>query len=180
MLKKVLVVVVALLAIPLLAALFVKQDYQVEARVQINQPVMLVFDYVRFVSNQQNFSVWAALDPNMQTASRGVDGTVGFVSSWHSENPDVGTGEQEIIAITEGQRIELELRFYEPFTAVSPAYMQTEAINDNQTLVRWGFAGHMPYPMNLMLLFIDVESMIADDLQQGLDNLKLILEAPVP
>lgn len=180
MLKKVLVVLAALLAIPLLAALFMKQDYQVEARVQINQPVLLVFDYVRFVSNQQNFSVWAALDPNMQTASRGVDGTPGFVASWHSENPDVGTGEQEIITITEGQRIELELRFYEPFTAVSPAYLQTEAINDNQTLVSWGFAGHMPYPMNLMLLFIDVESMIAADLQQGLDNLKLILESPAP
>ncbi|MDP2714382.1 SRPBCC family protein [Rheinheimera sp.] len=180
MLKKVLIVVLALLAVPLLAALFVKQDYQVEARVQIDQPVMLVFDYVRFVSNQQNFSVWAALDPNMQTASRGVDGTVGFVSSWHSDNPDVGTGEQEIIAITEGERIELELRFYEPYSAVSPAYMQTEAISDSQTRVSWGFAGHMPYPMNLMLLFIDVESMIADDLQQGLNNLKLILESPAP
>ena len=166
------------LAIPLLAALFVKQDYQVEARVQINQPVMLVFDYVRFVGNQQNFSVWAAIDPTMQTASRGVDGTVGFVASWHSENPDVGTGEQEITAITEAERIEFELRFTEPFASVSPAYMTTEAITAQQTRVSWGFAGRMPYPMNLMLLVMDVESIIAADLQQGLDNLKLILEAP--
>lgn len=180
MLKKVLVGVVALLAIPLLAALFVKQDYQVEAKAEINQPSMLVFDYVRFVGNQQNFSVWATIDPQMQTASRGVDGTVGFVASWHSENPDVGTGEQEIVGITEGERIDLQLRFYEPYNAVSPAYMQTEALSDNRTLIRWGFSGHMPYPMNLMLLFIDVESMIANDLQQGLDNLKLILESPAP
>jgi len=36
----------------------------------------------------------------------------------------------------------------------------------------------VPYPINLMLLFIDVEAMIATDLQQGPENLKLILETP--
>jgi uncharacterized protein YndB with AHSA1/START domain len=178
MLKKILLAVVILLAIPLVAALFVKQNYSVEAEVVIEQPPIVVFDYIRFLTNQDNFSVWAAMDPNMQKSYRGVDGTVGFVSSWHSENSDVGTGEQEIKAITDGQRIEYELRFYQPFTAVSPAYMQTDAVNDTTTRVRWGFAGHMPYPMNLMLLFVDVEGMIAADLQQGLENLKLILETP--
>ncbi|MDR6982210.1 uncharacterized protein YndB with AHSA1/START domain [Rheinheimera pacifica] len=178
MLKKVLVVVLALLAIPLLAALFVKQDYKVETQVVIQQPVTVVFDYIRFLTNQDNFSVWAAQDPNMQKTDLGVDGTVGFVSGWHSENSDVGTGEQEIKAIVEGSRIDYELRFYQPYAAVSPAYMQTEAVSAEQTRVIWGFAGHMPYPMNLMLLFMDVEAMIAADLQQGLENLKLILETP--
>ncbi|MBZ9613495.1 SRPBCC family protein [Rheinheimera maricola] len=176
MIKKIVLFVVLLLAVPLLAALFIKQDYQVKAAVVINQPKLLVFDYIRFLTNQDNFSVWAAMDPNMQKTSQGVDGTIGYIAGWHSENTDVGTGEQEIIAITEGERIDFELRFYQPFSAVSPAYMQTEALTEQQTRVTWGFAGHMPYPMNLMLVFMDVEGMIAADLQQGLDNLKLILE----
>lgn len=179
MLKKILLVIVVLLAIPLLTALFVKQDYKVETQVVIQQPAQLVFDYIRFLGNQDNFSVWAAMDPQMQKSYRGVDGTVGFVSAWHSDNPDVGVGEQEIKAIVDGERIEFELRFLEPFAAVSPAYMTTEAITAQQTRVSWGFSGHMPYPMNLMLLVMDVENIIAADLQQGLDNLKLILEAPV-
>lgn len=178
MIKKILLVIVLLLAIPLVTALFVKQDYKVETQVVIEQPAQVVFDYIRFLSNQDNFSVWAAMDPNMQKSYRGVDGTVGFVSAWKSDNPDVGVGEQEITAITEAERIEFELRFAEPFSAVSPAYMTTEAITPEQTRVSWGFAGYMPYPMNLMLLVMDVESIIAADLQQGLDNLKLILEAP--
>lgn len=178
MIKKLLLAMVLLLAIPLVAALFVKQDYNVETQVVIQRPVMVVFDYIRFLTNQDNFSVWASLDPHMQKTDSGVDGTVGFVSGWHSENTDVGTGEQEIKAIVEGSRIDYELRFYQPYTAVSPAYMQTDAISAEQTRVTWGFAGHMPYPMNLMLLFVDVESMIANDLQQGLENLKLILETP--
>jgi uncharacterized protein YndB with AHSA1/START domain len=179
MLKKILLAIVALLAIPLVAALFVKQDYQVTTQVVIEQQKTVVFDYIRFLTNQENFSVWAAMDPNMQKTYTGVDGTVGFVSRWQSDNPDVGTGEQEIKAINEGEQIDFELRFYEPFTAVSPAYMKTEALSAEKTKVTWGFTGHMSYPMNLMLLFMDVEGMIAADLQQGLDNLKLILEAPV-
>lgn len=178
MIKKIVLLIVILLAIPLLVALFIKQDYQVKAEVVINQPKLVVFDYIRFLTNQDNFSVWAAMDPNMQKSSQGIDGTVGYISSWHSENRDVGTGEQEIIAINEGERIDFELRFYQPFSAVSPAYMQTQALTEQQTRVSWGFAGHMPYPMNLMLVFIDVEAMIAADLQQGLENLKLILETP--
>ena len=178
MIKKVLLVLGFLLALPLITTLFVRQDYKVETQVVIDQPVQLVFDYIRFLGNQDSFSVWAGLDPNMQKSYRGVDGTVGFVSAWQSDNPDVGSGEQEIKAIAEAKRIDFELRFYQPFAAVSPAYMTTEAIAPQQTRVSWGFAGHMSYPMNLMLLFMDVESIIAADLQQGLDNLKLILEAP--
>lgn len=179
MLKKLVITLVLLLAIPLLVALLVKRQYQVQAEVVINQPQLLVFDYIRFVSNQDNFSVWAALDPNMQKSSDGVDGTVGYISRWHSENPDVGSGEQQITAITEGERIDLQLTFHQPFSSVSHAYMTTAALSDGQTLVRWHFAGQLPYPVNLMLLVVDVEGMIAEDLQQGLENLKLILEMPI-
>ena len=178
MLKKILWGLGIVIALPLLAALLVKKQYHVETHVVIAQPTQVVFDYVRFLTNQDNYSVWASMDPNMQKSHQGIDGTVGFVSGWHSENPDVGTGEQEIKAIVEGERIDYELRFYQPFNAVSPAYMLTESVSEKETRVRWGFTGNLPYPMNLMLLFVDVEGMIAADLQQGLDNLKLIMEAP--
>lgn len=128
--------------------------------------------------NQDNFSVWAALDPNMQKSSDAVDGTVGYLSRWHSENSDVGSGEQQIIAITEGERIDLQLTFHQSFASVSHAYMTTAALSAGQTRVSWNFSRQLPYPVNLMLLFVDVEGMIAEDLQQGLENLKLILEMP--
>jgi hypothetical protein len=34
----------------------------------------------------------------------------------------------------------------------------------------------MAYPMNLMLLFMDMETMLGDQLQQGLNNLKGAME----
>lgn len=112
----------------------------------------------------------------MKQEFRGTDGTVGFVSAWEG-NEDVGKGEQEIVHIVEGSRLDYQLRFIEPFEAKANSYMAIEPITENQTRVQWGFDSRMPYPMNLMLLFVDMEEAIGNDLETGLNKLKTILEA---
>lgn len=176
MIKKILLVLAVIIAIPFITALFVKQDYFVERSIVINQANETVYDYVKYLKNQNDFSKWAQMDPNMEKTYKGKDGCVGFVSAWASKNPDVGVGEQEIIKIIPNQRIDYELRFLSPFEATSPAYISFKPIDSNQTQVNWGFSGYMNYPMNLMMLFMDFETVIGNDLQQGLDNLKVILE----
>lgn len=176
MLKKFAITVCVIIAIPFIIALFVADSYHVEREVIINQPKGKVFSYVKLLKNQNDFSKWAMVDPDMAKTYSGTDGEVGFISAWDSQNPDVGTGEQEIIAIEEGKRIDFELRFLKPFEATEPAYMITEAVSPNETKVKWGFSGHMNYPMNIMLLVMDFEQMIGDDLQTGLNNLKVLQE----
>tara|TARA_R100000935_G_C2797148_1_gene148707 strand:- start:315 stop:848 length:534 start_codon:yes stop_codon:yes gene_type:complete len=176
MFKKILIILLVLIAIPLVVALFLPKDYSVEREIIINKPKQEVFEYVKYLKNQDNYSKWASMDPNMKKTYKGTDGTVGFVSAWESENDDVGSGEQEILKIEEGERIDFELRFIEPFESTSPAFMTTESVAENQTKVTWGFSGHMNYPMNLMMLFMDFEKMIGDDLESGLSNLKSELE----
>lgn len=175
-LKKILIALAILIAIFLIVALFVKKDYAVEREITINKPKQEVFNYIKLLKNQDNYSKWATMDPNMKKTYRGTDGTVGFVSAWESKVDSVGVGEQEIKKIKEGERVDFELRFIEPFEATEPAFMTTEAVSENQTKVRWGFSGHMNYPMNIMMLFMDFEKMIGDDLQTGLINLKTELE----
>jgi hypothetical protein len=175
-LKKIVIVIAILIAIPLVIALFVKKDYTVEREITINKPKTEVFDYIKYLKNQDHYSKWATMDPAMIKTYRGTDGTVGFVAAWESKKDDVGTGEQEIKKITEGEKIDFELRFIKPFESTSLAYMSTEAISDNQTKVKWSFNGHMKYPMNFMMLFMDFDKMIGDDLQTGLNNLKIELE----
>jgi len=176
-LKTILIAVGILIAVTLIVSLFVKKDYEVEREITIDKPKEEVFDYVKLLKNQDNYSKWATMDPDMKKTYRGTDGTVGFVSAWDSNNKDVGKGEQEIKKITEGERIDFELRFFEPFESSEPAYMTTESVSENQTKVKWGFNGHMDYPMNIMMLFMDFEKMIGDDLETGLKNLKSVLEA---
>ncbi len=175
--KIIIIALVVIIAIPLVTALFVKGEYAVEREIVINKPKQEVFDYIKYLKNQDNYSKWATMDPDMKKSYRGTDGTVGFVSAWESEVDSVGRGEQEIKNILEGERIDFELRFFEPWESTEPAYMATESVSENQTKVKWGFSGHMAYPMNLWLLFMDFEKMIGDDLATGLANLKKVLEA---
>ncbi|MBP7821314.1 MAG: SRPBCC family protein [Saprospiraceae bacterium] len=177
MLKKILYVLAFLIIVPLIIALFVRKQYSVEREIVINKPEQQVFDYVKLLANQNNYSKWAKMDPAMKKTFSGDDGTVGFVSAWESKVDSVGVGEQEIKKITEGERIDYEIRFMKPFRSTATSYMITEASSENETKVKWGFNGNMNYPMNLMLLFMDFEKMIGDDLQVGLNNLKSILES---
>ncbi|ESU29521.1 hypothetical protein FLJC2902T_09280 [Flavobacterium limnosediminis JC2902] len=175
-LKKVLLFVVAIIAILLIVGLFAKKDYAIEREIVINKPEAEVFEYVKMVKNQDNFSVWNKKDPNSKKEYKGNDGEVGFVYAWDSDNKEVGKGEQEIIKITEGERIDLKLRFKEPFEAEDDAYFVTEAISPTQTKVKWGFSGHMDFPMNLFLLTVDMDKEIGGAMDTGLKDLKTIME----
>ncbi len=169
--------VVIILALALIIAIFVKKDYAVERSVTIARSKQDVFDYVRYLKNQDQFSVWAKIDPGMKKEYRGTDGTVGFVSGWTSENKQAGRGEQEIVKITEGERIDYVIRFYEPMKSTDNAFLAFNTVTEGATDVKWGFYGNMKYPMNLMLLFMDMDAMLGKDLEGGLTNLKRILES---
>jgi hypothetical protein len=165
-------IIVLLLAI----GIFVKKDYSVAREVVINKSKSFVFNYLRLLKNQSNFNVWSSLDPAMKTEYRGTDGHEGFVSAWDSDNKNVGKGEQEILKIVDGERIDYELRFLKPFKSTSWAFITTASAEGNKTLVHWEFNGKMKYPTNLTLLFMNMEKLVGKDLATGLDNLKNILE----
>ena len=154
-------------------AISVELPTTVVREITINRPKTEVYEYLRYLRNQDNFSKWAKMDPNMKKNFSGTDGTIGFVSAWESDK--MGKGEQEIKSLKEGERIDYELRFIKPFPSVSPAYMTTEDAAGN-TKVTWGFEGHMSYPMNILILVMNMEKMLGDDLQTGLSDLKGILE----
>lgn len=172
----ILAILASIIVVLLVIALFVKKKYSIEREMLINQPKAKVFAYIKSLRNQDNFSKWATMDPNMKKEYSGTDGTVGFVSAWESDNKNVGKGEQEITKITEDQRIDFNIHFIKPFEGRAKAYMITESKGENQTLVKWGISSSMKYPMNLMLLFMNMEKMIGNDLDTGLSNLKNKLE----
>ncbi len=182
MIKKVLLAIVALVilgvAVVAIAAVVTPTECKVEREITINRPKADVFNYVKMVKNQNTWGPWFKRDPAMKQEFRGNDGFVGFVSSWKSENAEVGSGEQEIKRIVEGERIETQLRFKEPFESQADAHLVMEATGSDTTKVKWGFTTSFPRPMNLMTLVVDMDEAVGKDFQEGLDNLKQILETP--
>jgi len=169
-------VIAGLVILVLIIALVVKKEYTIERETVINQPPQKVFDYIKYIKNQDVYSVWNRIDPAMQKTYTGTDGTVGFVYAWDSTNKKAGKGEQEITSIREGDRVDMALHFIRPFEGRSVAYMTTTPVSGNQVKVKWGVNGKMNYPMNIMLLFMNMENMMGKDLADGLVNLKGILE----
>ena len=178
--KKILIVVIIIIAIRLIIALFIKKEYSIQREITINKPQQEVFNYVKYLKNQDNYSKWVMTDPAMKKDFRGTDGTEGFVYAWDSKNKNAGKGEQEITKITEGKRLDIEVRFEKPFEGIATTPIETEAISENQTKVKWGMNGKSKYPMNFMNLFMDNMSTglceLGKDLEISLTNLKGILE----
>jgi hypothetical protein len=174
--KTLLIAVLIIIAVPLITALFIPADYEVKRDITIDRPKDQIFTYIKYLKNQDQYSKWAQMDPDMTKSYSGIDGTVGFVSAWNSSNDDVGSGEQKIIKIAEGDRIDYEILFHEPFDSKAFIYMTTEAKTPTQTKVSWAFTGTTPYPWNVMSLFMDFEQLIGGDLEEGLGNLKEIAE----
>lgn len=166
----------AVIALPFVVALFVPSDYAIEREITINKPKQEVFEYIKYLKNQEKYSKWAMMDPGMKRTYEGIDGTVGFIAGWESKNKELGVGEQEIMKVIEGDSLVTELRFKEPFENKDKAYFATESVSPRQTKVKWGFKGAFPYPMNLMNLFIDFDKELGRDLEIGLQNMKQNLE----
>jgi len=170
---KILIVIGALVALLLIAALFIKKEYNIVREITINKPKTEVFSYVKHLKNQDNYSKWVRMDPNMKKDFRGTDGTVGFIYAWDG-NKKAGKGEQEIKKIAEGEGVDVEVRFEKPFEGIATSPIVTEAVSADQTKVKWAMNGKSKYPLNFMNLFMD--NMLGKDLETSLTTLKSILE----
>jgi uncharacterized protein YndB with AHSA1/START domain len=180
MLKKIIIalgiVVVVGVAALIAAIMLAPTEFAVEREITINRPKTEVFEYVRHIKNQNDWGPWVKRDPTLHQEFRGTDGEPGFVSYWKTESGESGEGEQEIKRVVDGERLETELRFTQPFESSSQSYIVTETVGENATKVTWGMKGGMPRPLNALTLFINIEEAIGKDYDEGLASLKSILE----
>ena len=161
------------IAIPLVMALFIRRDYRIERSVVIHKPKEMVFDYVRLLKHQDDYSKWVMTDQKMKKWYKGTDGTEGFIYGWKG-NSEAGEGEQEITKITPGEKIDIEVRFLRPFKSIAYTPISLYESAKGETSIKWECMGTNSYPYNFMNLFID--RMLGSELDQSLNNLKAILE----
>jgi len=150
------------------------KDMVVEKSVIIDKPRQVVFDYIKYSKNMDNYSVWNMADPLKKTEYKGADGTVGFVYKWDSKVKNVGAGKQEIVKMEDGKLIEYALQFERPMKNTASSRFILSDKGNNQTEVTWDFRGPTKFPMSLFKgLF---QKMLGKDIAKGLENLKAILE----
>lgn len=169
-LKRILLGILALVALILIVAAFAPKEFTGKSEIVINKPQQEVYNYIKFLKNQDHYGTWNKMDPEMKKSYEGTDGTVGFAYSWDSEKFMVGKGKQVITELN-GSEMKSDLFFADSDDAAK-SVMSTTKQGENQTLVKWSVNGKSPYPWNIMNLFFNMDG----EFEKGLQNLKTELE----
>ena len=156
------------------------KTFKMERSILIKTNLEPIFVYVRQLRNSPKWNAWLMKDPSAKIAYRGPEATVGSVMAWESENPEVGTAEQEILNIAAWEIVHTEIRFKKPFEAVINSYVTTDGTAPQETFVVMGMTGKMPFPMNVFSFVANTllgqKEKTAADMDQSLKNLKQIIE----
>lgn len=168
-------ILLAIAILLLILGLIAPKRFEVNRSIIVNKQISEVFNYLKYIKNQNDWSPWKKKDPNMKQTFEGTDGKVGFISKWEG-NKVVGSGEQEIKRIVENESIETELRFFKPWKSQSVAYLRVVGLDNKQTNVTWGFSGNNKFPFSIFMLFMNMDKAVGKDFEEGLSNLKQHLE----
>ncbi|HWA96849.1 MAG TPA: SRPBCC family protein, partial [Pirellulales bacterium] len=92
-----------------------------------------------------------------------------------SGNMQVGAGKMTIVESKPNELIRIRLEFEKPMPGTNMAEFSFKA-DGGQTRVTWSNSGDKNFVCKAMGLFMDMDKMIGDMFDQGLANLKAIVE----
>lgn len=167
--------VLGIIAFMLILGLFVSRDMNYEKSVSIDAGIGDVWKHVSSLTAMDKWSPWKQKDPDIIQTITGTDGTVGATQSWESKVKNVGEGSQTIVRVEEPHTFDTKLVFLKPFKSIAEGYVKLVE-EGSGTRATWGFKSQMPYPMNLMKLFMNFEKGMDKDFGQGLGRLKQLCE----
>ena len=169
-----LVVGVLLLGLLLAGVAFaLPQQITVARSTTINAPEPDVFKYVNSFKRFNEWSPWAARDPETKYVFSGTEQGEGARMEWSSTNPDVGEGSQEIIESRTNSYVEVALDFGQMGKAVASYQLLPSGAG---TRVVWAFntdVGNNPLQRWMGLMF---DRWIGKDYEEGLERLKQVVE----
>jgi hypothetical protein len=176
MIKKILLVLVAALAVLLIVPVFKSPHFRVERSRAIAAPATVLFDHV---NNHRKFNEWnpfTKMDPQAKITYSGPEAGVGAVSSWVGEK--TGEGSATITDSKPGELVRERMDWKKPMEGVSTVEF-TFKPEGGKTVVTWAMYGDSNYMGKLMSLFMDCEKMCGPEFEKGLADLeKQVAAAP--
>ncbi|MDV6236712.1 SRPBCC family protein [Leptospira ellisii] len=141
---------------------------------KIDAPAEKIFALIVDFHSWGKWSPWEKLDPNMQRSYSGSPNGLGSIYEW-SGNSDIGKGRMEITAADSPSKIVIKLDFLEPFEAHNTAEF-TISPKDGGNEVTWAMHGPNHIFSKVLCLFLDMDAMIGEDFDKGLNSIKNIAE----
>lgn len=174
MIKKILLIVVALLAALLIYAATLPDTFRVQRSATIKASPEKVYALIEDFNGWRSWSPWEKLDPAMKRTMSGAPKGKGAVYAWDGDK-NVGAGRMEIVESSPPSKVAIQLDFLRPFASRNTAVFTLEPKGD-ATNVSWVMQGPSTYVTKLISVFASMDSMIGKDFEAGLANMKAIAE----
>ncbi|MEY4388257.1 MAG: hypothetical protein RLY20_3540 [Verrucomicrobiota bacterium] len=169
-----------LLALGILAILFIvivagqPDDFAMSRSARFAVAPEKVFPHINNLHHWQAWSPWAKLDPNAKNSFTGPDAGSGAAMAWEG-NCKVGVGKMTVTDSQPNSIIRFRLDFQKPMQATHTA--EFNLLPDaGGTVITWSMSGKNNLMGKIMGLFMNCEKMVAGQFDQGLANLKAIVE----
>jgi hypothetical protein len=175
MLKRVLLAVVAVVALFAVYVALQPSAYRIERTAIVVAPPAAVFAEVNDFHNWEAWSPWAKLDPNAKATFEGPASGEGAVFHW-AGNEEVGEGKMTLTESKPDERILTRVDFIKPWEGTNASEF-TFKPDGARTVVTWAVFGEQGFIGKAICLFMNPEKMIGGPLEKGLANLKSVTEA---
>jgi uncharacterized protein YndB with AHSA1/START domain len=150
-------------------------DFRIVRSATIPAPPAEVFAQVNDFHNWEAWSPWKKLDPAAKNSFEGAPSGTGAVFKWVG-NSEVGEGSMTITESRPNELIRIRLHFVKPFEDTSTAEF-TFKPEGQQTLVTWSMYGRKDFIGKAICMFMDMDKMVGGNFEEGLANIKTVLEA---
>jgi uncharacterized protein YndB with AHSA1/START domain len=168
------IVVVVLVAGVLGFAMTKPDSFSVQRTANIKAPPEKIFPLIIDLHSWSSWSPWEKLDPTMKRTHSGAESGKGAVYEWEG-NAKVGTGRMEIVDATPPSKVTIKLDFLKPIEGHNTAEFTLDPQGDS-TNVTWVMRGQAPFISKVIQVFVSMDSMVGNEFDTGLANLKTIAE----
>ena len=175
MLKWTLAAVAAVIVVFLIVVALQPSDFRIERSATMRAPAPAAFAQVNDFQNWQAWSPWEKVDPELKRQYEGPKAGTGAVYAWQG-NKDVGEGRMTIMESRPAEVVRIKLEFFKPFAATNTAEFSFKPAGADSTAVTWSMAGQNTFLSKAISLFIDMDRMVGGMFDQGLTQMKAIVE----
>ena len=175
MLKWSLAAFAAIVVVVLIVVAMQPSDFRIERSATMRAPAPAAFAQVNDFQNWQAWSPWEKVDPALKRQYEGPKAGTGAVYAWQG-NKDVGEGRMTIMESRPAELVRIKLEFFKPFAATNTAEFSFKPAGADTTAVTWSMAGQNTFLSKAISLFIDMDRMVGGMFDQGLTQMKAIVE----
>jgi hypothetical protein len=172
----ILIGIAALIAIFCVVVAMQPAEFRITRSATMAAPTSTVFAQVNDFHNWVAWSPWEKLDPALKRNYQGQPMGTGAVYSWVG-NKQVGEGRMTITESRPNEFIRLQLEFLKPFVATNTTEFTFQP-QGNQTLMTWDMAGKNNCLFKAFGLLFNMQKIVGKQFEEGLSNLKAVVEGP--